>query len=109
MAESKQQKINSFIRSQCFTDPFIAFTFLTDSNWDLSKAMKAYNERQQSFQMFMATEYSSKAACMKDTNNQHERVIIPNVTRSLHIGFQHYDNSSPFKKLNKSYSEVREF
>jgi hypothetical protein len=45
MAESKQQKIKSFIRSQCFTDPFIAFTFLTDSNWDLSKAMKAYNER----------------------------------------------------------------
>ncbi len=109
MAESKQQKINSFIRSQHCTDHFIAFTFLTGSNWDLSKAMKAHNERQQSFQMFMATEYSSQASCMKDTNNQHERVIIPNVTRSLHIGFQHYDNNSPLKKLNESYSDVNEF
>jgi hypothetical protein len=45
MAESKEEKINSFIRTQRCTDPFIAFTFLTDSNWDLSKAMKAYNER----------------------------------------------------------------
>jgi hypothetical protein len=59
--------------------------------------------------MFMATEHSSPASSMKDTNYQHERLIIPNVTRSLHIGFQHYDNNSPFKKLNKSYSDVNEF
>ena len=68
-------------------DAAIALTYLNLNNWDLLKAIRAYQDSKKQAQKIIKPGQNPAGFGMMQPNNKKDELIIPNVLRSYHFGF----------------------